>query len=205
MTFVSYAQNQEDVMLYRALRDVKHGFYIDVGAQDPVIDSVTKAFYDRGSRGINIESHEEYFQKLHSERPHDLNPSTAVGRDAGVVCFYETVHAGLSTTNADYAQWHSEAGYQAECGAVACTTLDSICADSGVAAISLLKIEVAGTEREVLEGFSFETVRPWRVVVEATEPISVRQKLRREGGSYRDYGSDKLRLGWPRRNCCRAY
>ena len=33
--FVSYAQNFEDVMLRRALRDVEQGFYIDVGANDP--------------------------------------------------------------------------------------------------------------------------------------------------------------------------
>jgi hypothetical protein len=47
MSFISYAQNLEDVMLYRALKHVECGFYIDVGAQHPVIDSVTKAFYDR--------------------------------------------------------------------------------------------------------------------------------------------------------------
>lgn len=34
--FVSYAQNQEDVSLHRALQTVEKGFYVDVGAQDPV-------------------------------------------------------------------------------------------------------------------------------------------------------------------------
>ena len=45
MRFISYAQNYEDVMLARALRGVEKGFYIDVGAQDPVNDSVTKSLY----------------------------------------------------------------------------------------------------------------------------------------------------------------
>jgi hypothetical protein len=45
MSFISYAQNFEDVMLWRALQHVERGFYIDVGANDPTIDSVTKAFY----------------------------------------------------------------------------------------------------------------------------------------------------------------
>ena len=44
MPFVSHAQNFEDVMLWRALGDVKQGFYVDVGAADPVDMSVTKAF-----------------------------------------------------------------------------------------------------------------------------------------------------------------
>jgi hypothetical protein len=35
MPFISYAQNYEDVMLWRALRDVEKGFYVDVGAADP--------------------------------------------------------------------------------------------------------------------------------------------------------------------------
>jgi len=48
VTFISYAQNHEDVLLYRALKGVGKGFYIDVGANDPEEDSVTKAFYDRG-------------------------------------------------------------------------------------------------------------------------------------------------------------
>jgi hypothetical protein len=45
MSIVSYAQNYEDVILHRALKDIEFGFYIDVGAQDPVEYSVTKAFY----------------------------------------------------------------------------------------------------------------------------------------------------------------
>ncbi|MBV8450781.1 MAG: FkbM family methyltransferase [Deltaproteobacteria bacterium] len=170
MNFVSYAQNQEDVMLYRALREVKQGFYIDVGAQDPIIDSVTKAFYDRGWRGINIEPNEEYFHKLQNERPHDLNLATAVGCEPGLIDFYEVSHTGLSTTNAGYAQRHSEAGYQVERREVPCTTLDRICADCNVVTVHFLKIDVEGSERAVLEGFSFETVRPWLIVVEATEP-----------------------------------
>jgi len=32
MTFISYAQNFEDVMLYRTLKHIEKGFYIDVGA-----------------------------------------------------------------------------------------------------------------------------------------------------------------------------
>lgn len=55
MSFISYAQNYEDVMLWRALKHIANGFYIDVGAAWPDKHSVTKAFYDRGWRGINIE------------------------------------------------------------------------------------------------------------------------------------------------------
>ena len=45
MAFRSYAQNFEDLMLYRALGKVERGFYIDIRAQHPEIDSVSKAFF----------------------------------------------------------------------------------------------------------------------------------------------------------------
>ncbi len=53
--FTSYAQNFEDVMLWRALRHIDQGYYIDVGAWSPELDSVTKAFYEHGWHGINVE------------------------------------------------------------------------------------------------------------------------------------------------------
>src|SRR5439155_647679 len=58
--FVSYAQNGEDFTLWCALHDVDAGTYIDIGAYDPDIDSVTRAFYDRGWSGINIEPVDAY-------------------------------------------------------------------------------------------------------------------------------------------------
>ena len=51
MSFVSYAQNFEDVMLWRALKHVENGFYVDIGAQDPLVDSVSLAFYEHGWQG----------------------------------------------------------------------------------------------------------------------------------------------------------
>jgi hypothetical protein len=53
--FVSYAQNQEDVVLYRLTRFVERGTYVDVGAAHPVIHNVTYALYLAGWRGINVE------------------------------------------------------------------------------------------------------------------------------------------------------
>jgi len=55
MTFISYSQNLEDVMLWRALKHIEQGFYVDVGANDPTFLSVTHAFYERGWHGINID------------------------------------------------------------------------------------------------------------------------------------------------------
>jgi hypothetical protein len=71
--FVTYAQNFEDLMLWRALHGVRDGFYIDVGAADPDEDSVTRAFYDHGWRGVNIEPSPEHFAAISAARPRDIN------------------------------------------------------------------------------------------------------------------------------------
>lgn len=90
MSFISYAQNLEDVMLYRALKHIKRGFYIDIGASHPVGGSITKAFHDRGWRGINIEPVAEFFELLKQHRPDDINLNLAVGNHQGEAEFFST-------------------------------------------------------------------------------------------------------------------
>ncbi len=41
---ISYAQNFEDVLLWRALKNVHEGFYIDLSVQDPEEESVCLVF-----------------------------------------------------------------------------------------------------------------------------------------------------------------
>ena len=97
MTFISYAQNFEDVMLWRALQHVEKGFYIDVGANDPTRDSVSRAFYELGWHGINIEPIDEWFSKLHTHRPRDVNLNVAASAEPGELVIYCVPGTGLST------------------------------------------------------------------------------------------------------------
>ncbi|WDS35635.1 FkbM family methyltransferase [Pseudoxanthomonas sp.] len=172
MNFVSYAQNYEDVMLWRALREFGKGFYIDVGAQDPQEFSVTKAFYERGWRGINIEPSRRWLGKLEVQRPHDLNLGVAASSEKGTLRFYDVKDTGLSTANPEYAQRHVDAGFAVDEVDVPCETLDDICAAHDVGDVHFLKIDCEGGEEDVLRGFSLEKVRPWVILVEATEPLS---------------------------------
>ena len=81
--FESYAQCLEDLILYCALKDVENGFYIDVGANDPTIDSVTKFFYDRRWHGINIEPLADKCALLAERRPSDINLCVGLGSERG--------------------------------------------------------------------------------------------------------------------------
>lgn len=170
MVFVSFAQNLEDVALHRALGHIGAGFYVDVGAHDPVADSVTKAFYDRGWNGINIEPVPMWHERLAAERTRDANLQLAAASRDGTLELFEIPGSGLSTTDAAIAARHADEGYAVRSHEVSCRRLDGICAERGVTEIHFLKIDVEGAELDVLEGAGLDRLRPWIVVVEATQP-----------------------------------
>ena len=173
MTFLSYAQNFEDVMLHRALKAIGSGFYIDVGAHDPNIDSVTKAFYDSNWRGVNIEPVAASFEKLERYRPEDVNLQLVVGAEAGEARFYEVVGTGLSTMDSTVALRHArELGFEVSNYTVVTDSLTHICEQYAPADIHFLKIDVEGAEKAVLQGMDFGRFKPWIVLLEATEPNS---------------------------------
>lgn len=177
MTFISYAQNFEDVMLMRALADVREGVYVDVGAQHPVVDSVTKAFYDRGWHGINIDPMPQWFALLQQHRPRDVNLQLAVSASAGEVTLFGIEETGLSTMDADVAQMHRSQGQRVVETRVQSRPLTDIVLEAGLETVHFLKIDVEGAEHLVLDGLDLERVRPWIVVVEATEPNSPKPRF----------------------------
>lgn len=173
MSFVSYAQNFEDVILWRVLKHIEKGFYIDVGANDPNIDSVTKAFYDRGWRGINIEPVGQWFEKLKDERIRDINLQLAAGFCAGELKIFEIPNTGLSTIDPEFAEKHRrEHGFEVVEKIVPVKPLVEICNEYHVAPIHFLKVDVEGAESQVLSGMDFSVIRPWIVVIESTLPNS---------------------------------
>jgi len=170
--FISYAQNGEDAMLWRALRDVRDGFYIDVGAQDPRADSVTLAFYERGWSGINIEPVTESFRRLQKARPRDINLNVAIGDKPGILPFYRLPRTGLSTLDRAQAEEHRAAGFKVQVRQTPVVRLDAVCREHVRGTIHFLKIDCEGSERVALESADFNAFRPWIAVVEATRPNS---------------------------------
>ena len=170
--FITYAQNFEDVILWRALKHVDRGFYVDCGAYDPTRDSVTKAFYDRGWRGINIEPIPSLLQEFVVQRPFDTNLAIAVSDGSEGAELYEIADTGLSTLFQTIAQQHIEAGFDTQVFNVPTTTLSDVLRQFAPSDIHFLKIDVEGAEHLVLRATDFNRFRPWIVLVEATHPMT---------------------------------
>ena len=167
---ISYAQNLEDVLLSRAFRGQSNGFYIDVGAWHPSIDSVTKHFYDMGWCGINIEPSTEYFQLLEAARPRDLNLRIAVGDRAEHRELYRYAASGLSTFRPDFAASYVALDLAPQMTECEVRTLRDICRAHVHDTIDFLKIDAEGWETAVIRGADWERDRPRLVLVEAVQP-----------------------------------
>lgn len=167
--FISYAQNFEDVMLWRTLKLFGPGYYIDVGANHPSQDSVTRSLYERGWRGINVEPVQHYYEALCCERPEDTNLCVALGDRDGELVFFESVDTGLSTLSLEMVELQKAGGIPFVQRTVQTKRLADVCNQHlpADAAFHFLKIDVEGFERNVLQGMDFQRWRPWIILIES--------------------------------------
>jgi len=173
-----YAQHGEDRRLWRALGHIEDGHYIDIGAYEPEFHSVTKAFYDNGWSGVNVEPNPRAFDMLDKQRPRDTNLWAAIA-DRPWVTLYMVKGKGRSTTDEGQIPSMLGAGMKPMPIEVPGLTLASVCAIIK-GDIHFLKVDVEGSEEEVLRTGDWFTYRPWVVVVEARAPMTDR-KVRTHG------------------------
>ena len=173
MTITSYAQNFEDVMLWRALKHIDKGCYVDIGAQHPIIDSVSKVFYEHGWRGVHVEPVPKYSELLRQDRPDDTVLEMALSDIEGTLELNVIAETGLSTAVDIYAErHHAEYGFEYQRIEVQTSTLKSALHSLKDQDVHWLKIDVEGFEHQVIKGWDSKVLRPWIMVVEATIPNS---------------------------------
>jgi FkbM family methyltransferase len=170
--FVSYAQNREDVILQGFFDPEEKGFYVDVGAYDPDEDSVTKHFYLRGWRGINVEPQPDRYKLFVDKRPEDANVNCGVSDTSGVLTLRSYDNQGLSTfskkVQGEYAK-SSQTGTGTYTDiSVKVVTLKQLFEDYKVTSIQFLKVDVEGLEYEVLSGNDWKQYRPEVLCIEIT-------------------------------------
>jgi len=167
---ISYAQNGEDIVFLRALGDQPDGRWIDVGANHPVNDSVTKNFYDLGWRGINIEPVQYFHDLLVQQRPRDVNVRALASDKPGrMILQQNTQNLDLSTVDEFLTAVYRERGDVLEEVEVDVVTLAGVCSeylDRDV--IDVLKIDTEGHELQVLLGHDFERYPVRTMCAEAT-------------------------------------
>ena len=173
--FVSYAQNAEDVVLWRALGHIRDGRYVDVGANHPRTDSISRAFYERGWNGVTVEPLADLVALHRTDRPRDIQVQAAAAEaDADALTLHSVPGTGLSTLEADVDERNRSAGLSVEDIEVEARTLTRILTETGddLHEIHFMVIDLEGAEARALAGLDLQRWRPWVLVVEATRPNS---------------------------------
>jgi FkbM family methyltransferase len=162
-------------MLYRALASVDRGFYVDIGAQHPEIDSVSCAFFERGWTGVHVEPVPEYAAMLRQARAGDTVIEAAVSNAVGEITLTVFPETGLSTVEEHVVADHSsrDDGVATREAVVPAITLVTLADHIGDREVHWLKIDVEGHEKAVLEGWDSSRLRPWICLIEATAPNSL--------------------------------
>jgi FkbM family methyltransferase len=172
MRTITYAQNREDIIIDWFFKDRERGFYIDVGAGNPDIDTVTKLFYDKDWRGINIEPIGHIYKYITKRRKRDINLNLGISNKLGKLSFREYATDGLSTFSTemkdDYIDNPSNITNTYIDYDVQVVTLKEIFAEHVESQpVQLLKVDVEGYEYEVLNGNDWKKYRPELLCIEA--------------------------------------
>lgn len=173
---LSYAQNREDIIIDAFFDAKPTGFYVDVGANHPTENSVTKFFYEKGWRGINIEPNERLIRLLRADRPHDVIVGKGVGAEEKEAVFREYKDADGLSTFSDAMKANGGAYYAAHKNdftdkKIPVTTLKHIFDDYKVKTIDFMKVDVEGYEYEVLAGNDWGKYKPELICVETNHII----------------------------------
>jgi len=95
----SYSQDGEDMLLmslYEGQQNYK-GFYVDIGAHDPIKFSNTQYFYEKGWRGINIDATPGSMRRFNELRSEDINIECGVSDREGNLLYYSFAEAALNS------------------------------------------------------------------------------------------------------------
>lgn len=177
MKISSYSMEGEDIILASLLRDSENRTFLDIGSSEPIKNSNTYYFYNKGWRGVAVDGR-DLAADWERTRPDDLFVQCLLGEsDDGSVDYWifpdPTMNTADAETAARYALRFSETDvkrvrvpirrgydvYQEFCGrSDRCTTCPP----------EIVSVDVEGLEIPVLRGL-LEPDRDWRPAVLVVE------------------------------------
>jgi FkbM family methyltransferase len=157
----SYAQNGEDVRVWRALRELPDVFYVEVGASHPFDHSLTAALSAEGWRGVLVEPEPAAAELLRAHRPRDVVVAAAASDAPGLLQWVNDGDRGEGRVVEDR-----------EGLAVPVVRLADVLDGLDVQDVHFMSVDVEGHERRALLGLDLSRWRPWILCVEATAPLT---------------------------------
>jgi FkbM family methyltransferase len=183
----SWSQSAEDIVLFSLLGGKKKGFYLDVGAHDPTVISVTKLFYDLGWSGINIEANPYKFKVIDQVRTRDINLNYAVGKKKNYKLYIMSA-SSMSTVNTKALQKLRSEGRTKvlESVSVKGIKLEEILKGYCKEPVDFLNIDIEGQDYEALRSANFESleINLWPLWISVENQMPIKNTLRMKSVNY---------------------
>ena len=139
------------------------GFYVEVGANNPTVESQTFHLEQLGWDGLLIEPLQAYCELLKAQRKGKVIQLACSSPENHNIVLPMAVAGTHSTLNDEpIALGTKIEEYQN----VTCRTLDSILEDNDVPGIDFISIDIEGHEMEMFKGFSLQRWSPRLVLLE---------------------------------------
>jgi len=170
---VTYSQHGEDLVLLVVFQTIgiARPRYLDIGAHHPLHISNTALFYQRGSRGVNVEANPNLIEAFLHCRPEDVTLNVAVADKPGQLDFYFIDdYSGRNTcdlaTAEEFVRKNPGFAIRKKTSVPVTTVADIYQQHFSPGDVDLLSIDIEGLDRAVIESTFASGIRPKVVVVE---------------------------------------
>lgn len=170
-THKSYSQTGEDLIASFFLADIQNGFYVDIGANDPIHLNNTYWFYKHGWRGLCIEPSSFRCKLFKTIRPKDEVVCCGAGGQNGEMDFFVFDLDNISTFSPVEAEEFKKVGHTiVETKKVPVYTLAHIMSTYAKGrTVDVLSIDTEGLDLEILKSNDWSAYRPKLIIVEIAE------------------------------------
>ena len=165
----SFSLEGEDVVVNRLLNDKKDGFYIDIGAFDPILYSNTHMFYLKGWNGINIDARSDSMDKFKRIRSKDINLELAVGDHKKSLNYYTFEKNAINTFDENVKELNIKNGNKIlSIEKIEVISLKDILDNHkyNIEEIDFMNIDVEGFELSVLMSNDWSLYSPKFIIIE---------------------------------------
>jgi len=155
----------EQELIREFFNSKKDGYFVDVGANHPTIESQTWHLEQIGWKGLLIEPTPNYCDMLREKRSSTVVQYACSSPENENKLLKLTMASGGSTLNPDLLMGKGAKGLQTI--EVPCRTIDSILEEYNVpSGFDFMSIDIEGHEMEMFAGFNFTKWRPKLILLE---------------------------------------
>ena len=169
----SFSGFGEDIPLLHILqrnRGLHPGFFVDLGAFDPIAHSNTYLLHVMGWKGINVDANRQKIQAFNICRPNDINIHAGVSDTDEIRAFY---HVGVGLASSFEEEWVQKTSQKHNAKIhssqpVQCYNVNTLLEKHlpPNTTIDVLDVDIEGYDEKVLSVFHWEKYNPLVVLME---------------------------------------